>query len=45
MHPNTLNEMQHNIIEISYRPEKIHAYLYAALQKSFSSSEFTATDT
>jgi len=43
MHPNTLNEMQRNLIEISYRPErKSIYYLYAGLQESFSLNELTA---
>jgi hypothetical protein len=43
MHPNALNEMQRNLIEISYRPEmKSICYLYAALQTQFSLIEFIA---
>ena len=43
MHPNTLNEMQRNLIEISYRPEiKSICHLYAELQELFSLNEFIA---
>lgn len=47
MHPNTLNEMQRNLIEIRYRPEmKVHMFicmLHCKLQQPFSlNNEFTA---
>ena len=43
MHPNTLNEMQRNLIEISYRPEiKSICHPYAELQELFSLNEFIA---
>jgi hypothetical protein len=41
MHPHALNEIQCNIIEISYMPEmKSLCHMYAALQEQFNLIEF-----